>query len=508
MNRAKLSCGMVLVISVAGCTMTREVKITSSPPEARVLIDDVDHGNTPLTHTLKWQPETFHHIQVRAEDYETTERFLSQPAAAAALQPWSLHFDLIRVRHVVPVEITANVDGAEVFVDNELIGTTPLTHRFEFLRASEYAPWSNFDLRINKNGYRWRSPTRPADPGEARPFTTNLTRERALASMVEVELEPIGLLKAQRRAWEFNGQRMAMVEETVLGHVDPTEPLGTTVERVTELIPGEMMSSRISLAALDSSWVYSLGGPNSAHLRSQATQGITRLTTGKHIDLEPSVTPDGRFIYFSSNRLSADRFNLWRMRSSGQGGLTKITDSPSATVDTEPVVSPDGTRIAFTSFLRSTGAAEIWTANADGTLLTQLRPGRNPAWSPDGRMLAHVHRDEQGFDQIWIMKGDGGNPQQLTTGAYHHRYPIFIPDGTRLLYACDRARNSENMPNFDIWTMHLDGSHATQLTSNESYDTRPAMTSDGRQVYFLSNRGLQREREDYWQIWRMALPTE
>ena len=180
----------------------------------------------------------------------------------------------------------------------------------------------------------------------------------------------------------------------------------------------------------------------------------------------------------------------------------------SSIVDTEPVVSPDGQTIAFTSFLRDSNTSQIWTANADGTLPTQIRIGRSAAWSPDGTKLTYVAPDNTRYGQIWVMNAEGRNPTQLSSGDHRDKYPIWAPDGTRIIYAPEQAINEEGGPNFDIWMMGTDGTNRTQLTVNGSYDTRPAVSPDGKFIYFMSNRGAKREFDDNWQIWRIELPTE
>ena len=47
-------------------------------------------------------------------------------------------------------------------------------------------------------------------------------------------------------------------------------------------------------------------------------------------------------------------------------------------------------KLAYISFIPNSKAPHIWIANADGTLPTQIRIGRNPSWSPDSSKLAYT----------------------------------------------------------------------------------------------------------------------
>src|SRR5262249_34845709 len=95
-------------------------------------------------------------------------------------------------------------------------------------------------------------------------------------------------------------------------------------------------------------------------LRTKAGAMAERmLTRGMSHDRQPTYSPRGDAILFSSNR--SGNLDLWRL-SPATGALRQITDDPAN--DWDPAYSPDGQSIAWSS--NRGGHQEIWMAYADG----------------------------------------------------------------------------------------------------------------------------------------------
>ncbi len=82
--------------------------------------------------------------------------------------------------------------------------------------------------------------------------------------------------------------------------------------------------------------------------------------------------------------------------------------------------------------------SQIWMANTDGMSMprqvTFAREGASqPAWSPDGNMLAFV-RTVDGNSQIFLLSLSGGEPIQLTTAKRGATGPVWSPDGKRIAF--------------------------------------------------------------------------
>ena len=102
------------------------------------------------------------------------------------------------------------------------------------------------------------------------------------------------------------------------------------------------------------------------------------------------------------------------------GNQRNLTNNPAD--DREPSWSPDGKRIAFSSDRNDMGGnRQIYVMDADGENRLNLTNNRghtdgSPSWSPDGRRIvfATSRRDDAGNMEIYVMDADGENPRNRT----------------------------------------------------------------------------------------------
>jgi len=120
---------------------------------------------------------------------------------------------------------------------------------------------------------------------------------------------------------------------------------------------------------------------------------VRQLTNDPANDWSPDLSPDGQRVVFVSDR-DGDK-NLYMINVDGTG-LTQLTLADDN--DYDPDWSPDGQHIAFVSSRTGSTRSEIWTARIgdEGLDLSTLTlvtyddfNDYNPAWSPDGRMIAY-----------------------------------------------------------------------------------------------------------------------
>jgi TolB protein len=183
----------------------------------------------------------------------------------------------------------------------------------------------------------------------------------------------------------------------------------------------------------------------------------------------PAWSPDGSQIIFSSSMLGNPELFV----TDANGGRPKrLTFSTGASLS--PAWNPKtGQTVAFVS--DRGGIPKLYMMNADGTNSTELDlPDKgyliDPAWSPNGAMLAFSWRRPDGNYDIYVMEPITRQIIQLTRDNSRNERPSWAPDGRHIVFESTRGGTRQ------IWTMLADGSQPHQLTMtghNESPNWSP-----------------------------------
>lgn len=205
-------------------------------------------------------------------------------------------------------------------------------------------------------------------------------------------------------------------------------------------------------------------------------------------DEDPTMSPDGKFIAFSSKRDDPDphgcslncNYEIY-MINSGSSKITRLTNTPQW--DTEPAWSPDGKHIAFTS--TRDGDFNIYVMDADGSNVTRLTEQNSHAstWSPDSKRIAFIYNPGNGRG-IYVMDINGSNITKLTglpSGISTTWRISWSPDGKYIVFVSD-------IDGLGIYIMDADGSNVKRLTENSTWMANPTWSPDGKFIAFTSNR--------------------
>ena len=144
-------------------------------------------------------------------------------------------------------------------------------------------------------------------------------------------------------------------------------------------------------------------------------------------------------------------------------------------------VSPDGRRIAI-SDKTETGKSCVYVLPIGGGTphrVTQEVPSYFHGWSPDGSMIAYP-----GFRgaeaEIFTCPAKGGSERQITFGFDHCDGPDYTPDGEWIWF------NGEKDGAVDLWRVRPDGTDLEQMTFDAAVNWFPHPSPDGRHVLYLA----------------------
>jgi Tol biopolymer transport system component len=93
--------------------------------------------------------------------------------------------------------------------------------------------------------------------------------------------------------------------------------------------------------------------------------------------------------------------------------------------------------------------------------------------------------------EIWLMKSGGSGKKQITNLGAASFGPAFSADGKRIIFSSNydpatHATGGEG--NFELWTMNPDGSSLERITYSEGFDGFPMFSPDGKKLVWASNR--------------------
>jgi eukaryotic-like serine/threonine-protein kinase len=237
-------------------------------------------------------------------------------------------------------------------------------------------------------------------------------------------------------------------------------------------------------------------------LGSTTSQSVSQLTNVPEGACQPDWSPDGNKIVFVSPCQTKSQLTGKSEPYSGSGlfiftienkQVIPIPSQPGG--DFDPSWSPDGNQIAYTSNQNKYPQIYLYDVNSDTTsqLTNTTGANRQPAWSPDGAKLA-FSSNRSGSLQIWIMEKDGSNAKPFSIQNNGAAFtPDWSPDGKSLVYS---QTNS-----LQLAMKKLENSDAAETILNPrlTYAANPDISPDGLWILFDSNLG------GNYQIYRISI---
>jgi len=306
--------------------------------------------------------------------------------------------------------------------------------------------------------------------GEARPVTKDMNNYDGVS--VSANLAAPGAMITQRTdrvsrisimskgAGGFDAERAAQIQSGFSGNLSERFGLDWTPDE-------RMVYSSQASGNLDV-WITTADGKQQK-----------QLTRDEQIDLQPVVTPDGRYIVFVSERAGSS--HIWRMDLDG-GDLKQLTRGKN---HYSPSLSPDGRWVVYHS--STPGSPSLWKVSIDGGEPAPLSAASaiRPQVSPDGKWIACFYQDQKdGVFKAGLLPFAGGEPT-LVEGMAQPEFLIlrWSPDSRELTYIATRQGVS------NIWSKPIDGGPAHQLTNFTSDRIfRFAWSRDGK--FLACERGM------------------
>jgi Tol biopolymer transport system component len=201
----------------------------------------------------------------------------------------------------------------------------------------------------------------------------------------------------------------------------------------------------------------------------------------RYTDVFPSFSTDGKLLLTEKDENSS--IAIMDADGNNRKRIFNATDDVAAF---SPAWSPDGQWVAFGygGYFqdRKTKAAKIVMMKRDGTALQDITNGMPnagfPCWSPDGKKIVYrIWGKDAGGLRIMTIQD---RSIQVLTNEYDN-VPCWSPDGTKILFTRKHDGN-----NFDIFTIKPDGSDLQQLTTLPTNDAHAVWANDGKQIMWSS----------------------
>jgi len=164
------------------------------------------------------------------------------------------------------------------------------------------------------------------------------------------------------------------------------------------------------------------GGSQIYLINSDGSGPRRRLTTSSSIDTEPRFSPDGQWLYFTSDRGGSPQ--VYRMPALG-GEAQRLTFEGSYNVT--PRLSPDGKILAYVT--RNAGKFQVALldlANKQVQIITDSDHDESPSFAPNGRMIL-LATLIGGRGVLSAVSSDGRIKQRLPYAGGDVREPAWGP---------------------------------------------------------------------------------
>jgi TolB protein len=299
-------------------------------------------------------------------------------------------------------------------------------------------------------------------------------------------------------AWMYDVRSTS--NQAVVGKVYRGAPTDAQVRKFAHQFADEIINKLSgglpSIASTQIAFISSRTGTKELWVMDYDGSNQHPLTALKTISLTPRWSPDAARIAFTcferAGGATSAQICMYSFDTNKVVSFARYRGTNSA-----PTWSPDGSQVMFSSSMQ--GPADIYVTDASGnrpkriTFSNGSAANTSPAWNPKtGQSVAYVS-DRSGVPQIYLMNADGTNSQKLDLADMGYVIdPAWSPNGQLLAFSWRRPSG-----NYDIYIMDAISRKTIEITRDSGRNERPSWAPDGRHIVFESTRGGSR------QIWTM-----
>jgi len=256
--------------------------------------------------------------------------------------------------------------------------------------------------------------------------------------------------------------RLQELEDQIL-HPENQPAEDTPQARLPRWLAPAVVVSAIAIIALAATVIYLLFGRGHPPTRNFV---LERITADRGVTGYPALSRDAKLLAYATDRAGDGNLDIWVQYLNGNDPRQLTTDPAG---DYEPVFSPDGSHLVFRSDRDGGGLYTVSTLGGGERLL--IPGGHGAQFSPDGKWIAYWKGGfggslQPGSVQIYIIPAVGGVPEQFQPAFQACAFPLWSPDGERILFLGRGPDAGGNGSKVDWWTAPVRGgtAHATGLT--------------------------------------------
>ena len=487
------------VMMLVGCATTRQITITTVPPDAAINIDGADRGQGPISQEFIFNSSSdIHHIIASRLGYapQTVDlsRDFEKPDLRIELQPRARQITL----RVTPVPANITVDGQPR--GEGPVSELSLTLPFTVDRSNQ---WTQHVVEARRNGYQ------PAhqiikwdDSSDQYVLAMNFLRKD-----LSISTDPTGAQIS------IDGKPAGKSPLTV-------KSIAFQVDQSGRQVPIKIAVSKpgYDLAQTSVSWD---NGRQNYQIRLAPKAKAVRIATdppgadvkidGQVLEHDSSGASIGRLVFPPVNDtgelksynalitkkavgtewVSEELTIAWdNGKSDYSVTLSEVKTRPVTLLRPKTVRVDEGWQIVAET-VETLGMKDVTEGpNSEPPMrITELPAGSvvdSLSISPDGQWLLFTvlsGKDKSNFrSQMQLIRTDGSSsPSILGDGRSLDLTPSFTPDGSQIVFASNRGGRHAS-----IWQMSANGEGGiTQLTPGDTTDLWPTVDSDPRpRVYY------------------------